>query len=157
MSTTLRVSKFATFGADLFRHKKFSRKILSNSSVGGQRTLSLSDSRVCRNEKKTSEERHLVPNASPKKNVRLLHIHKKCVWSVIFIPPLFLRQAIHSKPTIVLFVKKRPAKIRFAYHATAFLSSCKLNCQRMQKYGRYSTVNVATDENVDDIPGEYCN
>ena len=156
MSTTLRVSKSATFGVELFRQNKFSRKILSNSSVGGQRTLSLSDSRVCRNEKNIGRAA-LGANASPKKNVRLLHIHKKCVWSVIFIPPLFLRQTIRSKPTIALFVKKRPAKIRFAYHATAFLSSCKLNFQRMQKYGRYSTVNVATDENVDDIPGEYCN
>ena len=83
----------------------------------------------------------------PQKVCLVRHIHS----------PTFFKTSHSFQAHDCPFRKKIPAKIRFAYHATAFLSSCKLNCQRMQKYGRYSTVNVATDENVDDIPGEYCN
>ena len=120
-----------------FSLENFSRKIFSNSFVGGQRILSMSDSRVWRSEKKHCKSCTWCPLPIPKQNVRLFYLHKKvCLIRHIHSSTFFWSQVILSKPTIALIVKKIPAKIRIAFRATAFLSSCKANGQRMQKYGR---------------------
>ena len=142
VSTTLWVSTCATFGVEIFLQK--------NLRARSFQTHLWADNGHCQCQilqfeewKKTLEELHVLPSASPKTKCSITPYPPKSVFG-----PSYL--FIHFKPFVpnprMLFSSKWvQAKSELLFMQRHFLSSCKSNGQRMQKYGRYSRKNIATD------------
>ena len=143
VSTTLWVSTCATFGVEIFLQK--------NLRARSFQTHLWADNGHCQCQilqfeewEKTLEE--LVawcPVPLPKQNVQLLHIHPN-VCLVLLIYSLNFKPFVPN-PRMLFSSKWVQAKSELIFMQRHFLSSCKSNGQRMQKYGRYSRKNIATD------------